>query len=272
MAARAWPAGSGHAKERDLVHPGERDSTTTSGKLPCRFAHATAITGMSQRRRGCCRSLDEDQDRRGEQRDREQLGPERERRRGHGECAEHEQGRGARGAGDRRATRPRGRDRPRDPQRGEREPERQANERGPQDREAGPAGDLVDAGEEHLRAPLLVEPGRAGDGERPRVDRRDAVAGEDVGAGAELVGEVHRRHRHEERSERGQRDREERPQLPDRRPARASLVRDRVDAITTNGTGRSRCCRGHRAPEPLLDDHRAIISALFAPFSARPAR
>jgi hypothetical protein len=60
--------------------------------------------------------------------------------------------------------------------------------------------------------------GRAGDGERPRIDGRELTAPEDLAAGAEVVGEVDRGHRHEERRQGRQEDGEERPQLAEGRP------------------------------------------------------
>src|SRR6185369_17519135 len=90
------------------------------------------------------------------------------------------------------------------------------DERRAENRESRPATELVDGGEEYLGAPLLVEPGRAGDREGPRVRRRDALAGEDAGARAELVRKVDRGHRDEEGGENRQRHAEEQPQLADR--------------------------------------------------------
>ena len=93
-----------------------------------------------------------------------------------------------------------------------RQPTMAADQPGAKQRQPGPAPGLVHCRQQHLGAPLLVEPRLSGDRVRPAVDARDRRARQDLGAGAELVGEVDRRQAGDERGDDGQGDGEERPE------------------------------------------------------------
>ena len=85
----------------------------------------------------------------------------------------------------------------------------------PEQHEPGPTGHPVNGGQDDLRAPLLVEPWRARDRERPRVDGRDAAGCQDLLARPKVVRQVGRWQRRDQRGQHGQRHREERPQIPE---------------------------------------------------------
>ncbi len=93
-----------------------------------------------------------------------------------------------------------------------------ADEARPEDGQTRPAGDGERRGEQRLRTPLLVEPGRPRGGERPRVHGRDRVVGEDLVARTQVIGEVDRGQVRDERAQHRQGDREERPEAVQRHP------------------------------------------------------
>ena len=76
----------------------------------------------------------------------------------------------------------------------------------------------VDSGEDHLGAPLLVEPRLAERGVRPRVAPWDTEPVEDLAASAQLVGEVDARQIGDQRRERGQQDSEGGPEPRETHP------------------------------------------------------
>ena len=150
--------GQRHAKQRDLVDPGEGDEHDHEREAAVEVRPGDGEQRDEPQAPRVLRALDEDQQRRGEQDDREQLRPKRERRRGHGEeantisVAVREELAIAEPPARMEAT-----DQA-DPQRGERQAEGQADERRPKDREARPARDLEDR---RRGAPARPTAGRA---------------------------------------------------------------------------------------------------------------
>ena len=166
------------------------------GRLPTAPRSARPATTARVRR-----PIDDEEQRQRKQRHPDELRAERQRRRGHRERAEGKPRCGA-DAGPLATAQleDRGGDEP--------------DKRGTEEHQPGPPGDTVDGGQDDLRAPLLVEPGLAGNRERPRIDGRDTAGCQDLLARPEVVRQVGRGQRRDERGQHGQRHREERPKMP----------------------------------------------------------
>jgi len=122
--------------------------------------------------------------------DAEELGPERQARRGDDEGDQEEDRRPARVE----AT---------PPIEVEQEPEGDPDESAAEDGEPRPSAGVVDDGEGDLGEPLLVQPGGAGRGEGERVGAEDFASVEDLLSGPDGVGEVDGREGHGEGDEDG---------------------------------------------------------------------
>src|SRR5205085_7507263 len=88
-----------------------------------------------------------------------------------------------------------------------------ADHRRSREGERCPTSESIGNLEQHLRAPLLVEPRPSGDGERVRVDVGKRVCRKDAGARAEVIGEVNGGHVRGEGGHDRQDDGDERPKL-----------------------------------------------------------
>ncbi len=166
---------------------------------PWRFAHRTVTTGTSHNARGCSRRIDTRTSTTAKQAMPNSCG-----RRPIAGAATTNAATTSRAAvrGVEAAT-------PRDDEHGR---EDDAGQHRTQDDEPGPAADVLDQGQDHLGAPLLVDPWRPGGGERPRVDRRQRTRRDDLGTRAQLVREIDRGHRRDDGREHGQGDGQEQPE------------------------------------------------------------